>query len=374
MRNEPEQIVRRITPKWFTSVMGTGIVANAAVTLPMASTALRRGALVVWIAAAVWLTVLSSAWLLHALRYRRVARGWADDAAEAPFYGAPAMALLTVGAGALLVGRDLIGLNAALAIDWTLWTLGTLGGLASALAVPYLMFTRHELAPQDGSATWLMPVVPPMVSAATGALLVPHAPAGQPRLTLLLVCLALFGLAAIASLMVASMLWARLTHYKLPAAPLRPTLWILLGPLGQSVTAAGLMARVAPTALTRPDATGLRIFALLYGVPVWGFAILWLTLVTVITVRTIREHLAFTPSWWSFTFPLGTLVTGTSALAVRTGSVAVKTAAPILWVALLAAWLIVAGRTIADALARRRSLGVATRPSFAGGDPLLRTP
>jgi hypothetical protein len=40
------------------------------------------------------------------------------------------MALLTVGAGALLVGRDLIGLHAAPAADRALWTLGSLGDLA----------------------------------------------------------------------------------------------------------------------------------------------------------------------------------------------------------------------------------------------------
>jgi hypothetical protein len=34
------------------------------------------------------------------------------DPAMAPFYGAPPMAMLTVGAGAVLVGKDLIGLSA----------------------------------------------------------------------------------------------------------------------------------------------------------------------------------------------------------------------------------------------------------------------
>ena len=42
------------------------------------------------------------------------------------------------------------------------------------------------VAPSAAFGGWLMPVVPPMVSASTGALLVPHAAAGQPRLTLLL--------------------------------------------------------------------------------------------------------------------------------------------------------------------------------------------
>jgi hypothetical protein len=54
-----------------------------------------------------------------------------------------------------------------------------------------------------------MPVVPPMVSAATGALLVSHLPAGQLRLTMLLACYAMFGLSLIASLVVITQLWRR---------------------------------------------------------------------------------------------------------------------------------------------------------------------
>ena len=39
-----------------------------------------------------------------------------------------------------------------------------------------------------------MPIVPPMVSAATGALLIPHVASAQGRLTLLLGCYAMFGI------------------------------------------------------------------------------------------------------------------------------------------------------------------------------------
>ncbi|MCW2618235.1 MAG: C4-dicarboxylate transporter, partial [Modestobacter sp.] len=34
-------------------------------------------------------------------------------------------------------------------------------------------------------------------------------------------------------------------------------------------------------------------------------------------MRTARQHLPFSLTWWSFTFPVGTVVTGTSGLAVH---------------------------------------------------------
>ena len=43
----------------------------------------------------------------------------------AHFYGAPPMAMMTVGAGTILIGKDAIGLHAAVGIDWALWSTGT---------------------------------------------------------------------------------------------------------------------------------------------------------------------------------------------------------------------------------------------------------
>jgi hypothetical protein len=50
-------------------------------------------------------------------------------------------------------------------------------------------------------------------------------------------------------------------------------------------------------------------------------------------------------TWWSFTFPVGTCVTGTIALAVRSGDQALRWASVILYLLLLAAWLTVSVRT-----------------------------
>ena len=59
--------------------------------------------------------------------------------------------------------------------------------------IPYLMITRPHIGPDATFGSWLMPVVPPMVSAADGALLIPSLLPGQGQLTLLLACYAMFG-------------------------------------------------------------------------------------------------------------------------------------------------------------------------------------
>ena len=151
--------------------MGTGIVATAAATLPVQWPGLHGFATAIWVLCALWLITLTGAEVVHWTRHRSTALGHARNPVMVQFYGAPPMARLTVGAGTLLLGPGLIGAHAAIAIDAVLWSLGTITGLATGVAVPYLMFTRLQTAPDAAFGGWLMPVVPPMVSAATGALL-----------------------------------------------------------------------------------------------------------------------------------------------------------------------------------------------------------
>ena len=91
---------------------------------------------------------------------------------------------------------------------------------------------------------------------------------------------------------------------------------------------------------------------------------LWLVLAAAITVRTIRQRLPFTLTWWSFTFPVGTCVTGTIALAARTDAVALRWATVPLYLLLLGAWAVVAVNT-----ARGAATGRLLRPASPAPEP-----
>jgi tellurite resistance protein TehA-like permease len=262
------------------------------------------------------------------------------------------MAFLTVGAGTLLLGKNVIGLPAAIGTDWVLWSLGTVMGIATAITIPFLTFTQHDTKPDSAFGGWLMPIVPPMVSASTGALLLPYTPAGQARETLLWTCYAMFGLALVASLIVITLIWSRLTQHKVGAPAMVPTLWIVLGPLGQSITAVNLLGGNAHLVVAPAVANMLLTFGLIYGIPVVGFALMWTALALMITIRTVREKLPFSLTWWSFTFPVGTCVTGLSGLALHTGLVALQVFACIFYAGLLAAWITVAVRTFHGSVIR----------------------
>jgi C4-dicarboxylate transporter/malic acid transport protein len=354
-------------PNWYASVMGTGIVATALAGLPFHVPGATGVALAFWLAATLLLGAVTAVMIASWRTEREIFRRHYDDPVMAHFYGAPAMALLVVGAGAETVGHRLIGDRAALDLDAVLWIAGTLLGLVTAVAVPYRAITVHDVGDASANGGWLMPVVPPVVSATTGALLVPHLPAGQARESLLLVCYAFFGLSVIVGMLVLGQLWQRLVRHGALAPSTAPTVWIVLGFLGQSTTAAHHLGALAPTVV--PTYGGaLRAMTLCYGVPVWGFTMLWLALSVALTVRQVRAGLPYAPTWWSFTFPVGTVVTGTSALATATGLDLFRAVAGLLMAGLLIGWLVAALGTLR---AIRRYAGAATPGPLTVATPVL---
>ncbi|MFE3433478.1 TDT family transporter [Streptomyces sp. NPDC059171] len=337
--------LRHIGPNWYAAVMGTAIVAGAGAALPVHVPGLRAAVTVVWAVSVLLLAAVLAARAGHWLHHRDQARAHLLDPAVAPFYGCLAMALLAVGGATLTVGVDVIGARAALAADVVLFVAGTAVGLAAAVVVPFLMVVHHRPAPGTASPVWLLPLVAPMVSASQGALLVPHLGSGQGREALLLACYAMFGLSLLATLVVLPLVFARLVHHgPLPLA-LTPTLFLVLGPLGQSTTAVNQLADVAPGAVAAPYASAFGAFAVLYGVPVMGFALLWLALAVAMVVRAARNGMGFAMTWWAFTFPVGTCVTGAAGLARHTGLDALTWLAVTLYAFLAVAWAAAGTRT-----------------------------
>ncbi|MFF5976214.1 TDT family transporter [Streptomyces sp. NPDC012769] len=361
--------VRHLGPNWYASVMGTAIVANAGATLPVDVPGLRTACTAVWALSLAMLLTLLAARALHWTHHRDQARAHLLDPAMAPFYGCLSMALLAVGGGTMIVGRDWIGLPAAIAVDTVLFTAGTAIGLAAAVAVPYLMVVHHRI--EGASPVWLLPVVAPMVSAALGPLLLPHLPAGQVQQTFLLACYGMFGISLLATLVMLPLVFGRLvTAGPLPLT-LTPTLFLVLGPLGQSTTAANKFADVTlggalGGALPGPGsyAHAFSAFAVLYGVPVMGFALLWLVLAGALVLRARRRGMGFAMTFWAFTFPVGTCVTGAEGLALHTGLAAFRWLAIGLYVLLVAAWLVAGTRTVRGLLSGALLAG--PRPVIAG--------
>ncbi len=219
-----------------------------------------------------------------------------------------------------------------IAVDWVLLAIGTVGGLLTAALVAVSgTFTRHENKPDfRASAGWLDAArPPPWVAASTGALFAAYTPAGQARETLLWACYGFFGLSLYHSPRWWSYHdrdWNRLAQHKIGTP--RWARWSQ--PLDRSRPVGQSNHRREPPRnerlhrrrreherALRPTHRRFRIRfrdALV-------FALLW-----TVNCRPCHHHphaRAAPPvhlTWWSFTFPVGTCVTGLNGLALHSGS------------------------------------------------------
>ncbi|MGS0679628.1 TDT family transporter [Shewanella sp. 125m-7] len=344
--NTQVELSTEISPNWFASVMGTGIIANAAIGLPMFGSHLSTIGLIIWLLASLMLVAMVLLKIVQTITKPHIIKRQFNDPVMSQFFGAPPMAMLTIAGGTLLYGAQIMAADTAITLAWSLWIVGTLLGLVTAVVIPFHLFTHHQVREDAAFGGWLMPVVPPMVSAAIGAMLIPHAESIALQQTLLYACYAMFGISLLSALIIITMIWSRLAYSGTSGSARVPTLWIVLGPLGQSITAAGALGSVALLVVDEPISTGMNTMAILYGVPIWGFAFFWSILASLLTLRALRRKMPFALTWWAFTFPVGTCVTGTTQLALHTGLPAFEWAAIILFTGLICAWIIAAMGTI----------------------------
>jgi C4-dicarboxylate transporter/malic acid transport protein len=323
--------------------MGTGIVAVAEALSPSKLPLLGALSVTLWAANVVIFIGLLALWLAHGLRYPAQLRACLSDPALAQMWGAPPIACFTVALGFLVIGGPIVGPARSLAIAQGLWLVGVVGALFSALVVPYLMFTRHKISTEMTIGSWLLPIVAPLIASVPGAMLVPHWPVAW-RASMLAATGALWGMGTLLSAIIILLLYSRLTYHKVPEGAQVTSLWIVLGPLGASI--AGLSALgAAASALTPSAGPALRVVTLVYGLPVWGFAIYWLALSILVTLRARRVQLPFTLGWWALIFPAGVLTAATNALYMRTHTALFAGAGVGLLLLLIALWALVAVRT-----------------------------
>jgi C4-dicarboxylate transporter/malic acid transport protein len=336
-----------VGPGWFTSIMGTGILAICATISPIAVPFGRQIGVALWSVDAVLFAVFAVLWIVSSIRSPRTLVATLHDPVKAQVLGAPPMACFTIAVGFLKIGETFLPLEFCIAAAQAIFLIGVAGSIASVFAVPYLMFTRHELSHEKMYGSWLLPVVPPIVASVPAALLSPTWPEAI-RGDMLGLAYALLGVGVILAAIIIVIFYSRLTIHKVPEGALVTTMWLVVGPLGQSI--AGIIALGGAANAVWPElGRGLAMAGVAYGVLVWGFAMYWLALAVALTVRATRRHLPFNLSWWAFTFPVGVLTAGTDALYGQTHAHIFGLSSLALLALLAAMWTLVATKTVLGA-------------------------
>ena len=187
----------------------------------------------------------------------------------------------------------------------------------------------HETALSTMTATWLLPIVAPIVAAASGGIVAEVLPNPQHALWTVIISFILWGTGVPLAMVVLVIYFQRLTVHKLPPREVIVSVFLPLGPLGQGGFAimqlGKVCMRIFPLTSTLPTvvAAGGRPGDIIYVISwvvalvMWGFAIVWLFFAL---ASISRSKFPFNMGWWGFTFPLGVLTVSTTTIGKETGS------------------------------------------------------
>lgn len=343
-------------PVWFSSVMGTGILATLLGREAPHTTAVLVPAAALTVLGVVLLVGLTAAFGLRVARDRKAFASTIRDAAVLPTWGTVSMGVLSIGSAALTVLPQLgahgtgtaVGDPAAwvVAVDATCWVLGTGLGLVTAFGFVAVLLRRDVGNPVPA---WGLPIVPPMVSATTGAALVPHLGSVAAQVSLIVAIVGCFVL----SLAVGGVVFALAYHHHWRRSPLpiaaSASAWIPLGVVGQSMAAAQVVAAQS-VPLLAPDArAGAQALADAYGYLMLAVSVPVIAWAVRMTARGFLARMPFSPGWWALTFPIGTLALGTRLLGDATANPAISDVGLVAIGTLCGTWLLCATATVSAA-------------------------
>lgn len=343
-----QDIVRQFTPNWFTASMGTGVVALILAELPFAHS------MMVQLGASLWqlnILLFMSFCLLYGLRwliYPTEAKQIFSHASMSLFLGAIPMALATIINGLLKFGISLYG-------DWViqlaqmLWYVDILLAVAIAWLVPFCMFSRQEHQLHSMTAVWLLPIVACEVAATSGGLLLPHIAEGQQAVGILVGSYVLWGISVLPAFAILTILMLRLALHQLPSKELAITSWLALGPIATGALALLVLGAQAPQVLATVDMQSLGVFCQQAGIVasmlLLGFAVWWLGIAVLTTLKHAKIDLPFNLGWWGLTFPLGVLTLAVLNLGQQIHVSFIQSIAYALAVVLVMLWLLVVSKT-----------------------------
>jgi C4-dicarboxylate transporter/malic acid transport protein len=341
--------IASLHPGWYGAVMGTAIVGIVAWQDPGNLDSVRDAGRVAGLAmvglAALLAIVLGVPYLWRWIRHRELAMADLRSPGAGALYGTFPGGILVLAVAIATVAPSL-GSPDTVAVPVTVLTVvGTILAFVVGIAFAHQLFTAPVVGQEAVNGAWF---IPPVVNIIVPVALVPviarQAPAEAA--TLVAVGYAFFGMGLVLFLLVASLLYGRLVFHPMPAAPLAPSLWITLGPVGVGALALMRLAQAGgPAWGSAGDA--VKVVSTIGATALWGFGAWWLVAALLLLAGHLRRGpLPYGVGWWAFTFPLGAFTASTLAVSRAWSSAPLEWLGAILFAALVVTWLVVAAGTV----------------------------
>jgi C4-dicarboxylate transporter/malic acid transport protein len=199
--------------------------------------------------------------------------------------------------------------TAAIVLFW----IGTTGIYLFSWIILPLLFQNEKVSYDHGTYGWYIPPVSHLIIPVLGFDLIQMSHSGVTINLMFMVSLMSLGIGFVLFILVGANIMHRYLYNSSPTGKMAPTIIIGLAP---TAILAIIAVKISAVLGLSPESF-IRSYDVAFwiGLPLWGFSIWWMILSFIKIITTlIKTHHSFSLSWWSLTFPMGTLAIATGAL------------------------------------------------------------
>lgn len=321
-------LIQDFSPVWVTWSMNTGILALLMHTLPYQFHGLKVISTVLFVTDLVIFIICSILMSLRFLRYRWTA--WAEitsDVNELCFMSCFPIAWMTLTSlTSLIVSNAYWGGHAFTVVAYVMWWISVGWTLSFGIGIYIILTLKPLTKAYDLSLSIILPAVATSTAAAVGGFLANYSAGLSARLAIPVIIMSfmLVGIGFFVAMMVFALLLQRILANSWFDAVRRPSLVILLGPVGQSATALLALSTASTTHfadygkgpfLQQDAAMALHGSCVLFALMMFGLGIFWVVYAVYgILDAVVRKQAKWTPAWYSTIFPSGQLPVPTNWL------------------------------------------------------------
>ncbi|KIX02797.1 uncharacterized protein Z518_08740 [Rhinocladiella mackenziei CBS 650.93] len=351
-----KQRMKHVTWAWFTLTMATGGIANVIHTVPYRFDGLRIIGIIFFLMNILFYLIIWAMLITRFTLYPWTFRASFTHPTESLFVPAFAVSFGTILINIVEYGFGRVGawLNRAVLILF--WFDAALAVILSII-IYLILWSTQSFTIARMTPIWIFPAYPLLIIGPHAANLSSQVLTSNQAIRVLVGGFTIQGIGFLVSLTIYSAFVYRLMTQKLPAEPLRPGMFVSVGPSAFTVSGTVGMARNlqrviawAPTA-TFMDVPGvlatqiLRLVANWMSLWLWGLA-WWFFFVSLLSnIDCLREnhHMPFAMTWFSFIFPQTALTTATFAIAEAFDVDAIRIIGCVMTCLLVLVWFLVVG-------------------------------
>ena len=352
------EVVLNFIPSWFAVTMGTGVVSTLLHTAPHQFRGQKQIATAFYALNILLFVIFCVMSMLRYTMYPWVLNRMIRHPTICMFCGTMPMGLATIIDATVLIAAPATGPWLATLV-LVLWWLDVFLSVLSCFGIPFVMFHVHELTLDKMTAVWLLPIVPPVVAASSGALV---ASVLSPSYALVVVAVSymLWGVGLGLSFIVLALYFHRLAVHNLPNSEVIVSAFLPLGPLGKGAAGLLQLAVVGGHVLPAIDfadkqlvSTIVQVVSIGVGLMLWGLGLWWLMHgVFSLCARFFFGGLEFSLAFWGLIFPLGVYTAATIELGIMLPSMFLSWLAEVFIIILVVLWFAVSAGTVKNAINR----------------------